>query len=242
MNTAKKVEAIEGQDSSHELDSTETAKLKKIIADSTDLEHDMKAAHAQCRQAFAARKTARRNSKEATLKALKIAFGTYLAASVSKDSKLKFLKAAGLQSPLNTSSMLLNTVIKVTITEDRRRASYFAAVIKFAIRSGVDVEKFSGFVNANGGITKCVRLYRLATATKPVVSAGVQIPASVAMSISNPTVEKALSEAVAKAQSMAKKIKRQAVFAISPEGSCELLDVRRMPKPKGLQQEGRCLA
>ena len=219
-------------DPSQELDATETAKLKKIVAASGDLEADMKAAHAQCLKAYAARKVARKNSKDATLEALRVAYGTYLAASASKAAKLDFLKVAGLSSSQKTSSLLLNTVIKVAITADRRQASRFAAVIKLAIIGGTTVKNFTVFVKFKGGVTKCVKLYRKATAiSTPAPQAAASQIASVEMGYGSPSVEKALTAVFGMAEASAKTLKRQAIIAVSPDGSCKLLEVRGMPKP-----------
>lgn len=100
------------------LDATEEAALKKIIAASGDLEVNMKAAHAQCREAYQARKAARKNSREATLEALRVAYGVYLSASVNPTVSLEFLKAEGLSLSPKTSSLLLNTVIKAAVTTE----------------------------------------------------------------------------------------------------------------------------
>ena len=220
------------RDVAEELDATEKAKLKKIVAASDDLEVNMKAAHAQCRKVYAARRAARKNVDAATLEALRIAYGTYAAASTSKAATLGFLKAAGLSLSPKTSSRLLNTVIKTAISSDRRRTSWFATVIKSAIRHGVAVQDFDKFVKSEGGVTKCVELYRKAAAVpKPKPKAATPQLAVVEMSYGSPAVEKALEDALAKAKKLAKTLKRQAIIAVSRDGSCELMEVRGMPKP-----------
>ncbi len=220
------------RDPAQVIDTTGTAKLKKIVAASGDLEADMKAAHAQCLKAYAARRVARKSSKDATLEALRVAYGTYLAASACKTATLDFLTIAGLSSSQKTSSLLLNTVIKVAITADRRQASRFAAVIKLAISGGTTVNKFTAFVKSKGGVTNCVKLYRKAMSiSTPTSTVAASQKASIEMSYGGPAVEKALRAVFKIAEASKKTLKRQAIIAVSPDGSCKLLEVRRMPEP-----------
>lgn len=134
----------------------EHAHLKEIAEGLRGVNSSISEDVEECRAHFERRKQSQADSREKTLNALEHSYRVFARAAQGKEQKHEALVALGGVGELKTSGMLLNGIIKATITPNTKYASKLASIIKHAIRERVPVVELSEFVMKFGGIKKCI--------------------------------------------------------------------------------------
>lgn len=146
----------------------EKASLNDIAKDLRGLNSSISEDVKECREHFESRKQSRADSREKTLNGLEHSYRVFARGAQGKDQKHELLVALGDVRELKTSGMLLNGIIKATITRDTKYASKLASIIRHAIRERVPVTELSEFVMRFGSIRKCIEAsVQKAQNTKP---------------------------------------------------------------------------
>jgi hypothetical protein len=110
----------------------------------------------RCAQARKNRLKGKKKVKQLTVKALAVAYRTFLRCERDPENQDELMTALGANLSPKTCAKRLNTIVKAAVTNDRKYASKLAGVIRFAIHEDIAPDKLTEFVKNQGGIAKCI--------------------------------------------------------------------------------------